>query len=105
MASIGGGISAADLGARVELGMAPEDWKRKHVSEELARSRSKYSHASELDTLAGLKPAVAVGGIDCETVVLADWPTARVTRAEVKKRVDSILTITQVVERGLKLWT
>ena len=51
------------------------------------------SHASLLETLAGLKPAVAVGGIDCETVVLAVWAAARATKADAMQSVDSMLTI------------
>lgn len=48
------------------------------------------SHASLLETLPGLKPAVAVGGIDCETVVLAVWAAARATKADATESVDSM---------------
>jgi hypothetical protein len=42
---------------------------------------------------------VAVGGIDCETVVLADCATASATRADAMERVESILTIAGSDER------
>jgi hypothetical protein len=37
-----------------------------------------------------LKPAVAVGGIDCDTVVLAVWAAARATKADTTESVDSM---------------
>jgi hypothetical protein len=40
-----------------------------------------------------LKLAVAEGGIDCETVVLADCAAATATKADAMERVDSILVI------------
>jgi len=43
--------------------------------------------------LPGLKLAVAVGGIDCETVVLADWAATTATKVDTPKRADSISTI------------
>jgi hypothetical protein len=72
--------------------MAPEDYERADISSEYALGGRKYSHASELETLPGLNDAVAVGGIDCETVVLADCAAASATRADAMERVDSILT-------------
>ena len=42
-------------------------------------------------TLPALKPAVAVGGIDCETVVLAVWAAAMATRADATESVESIM--------------
>jgi hypothetical protein len=76
--------------------MAPLSCERKLVSREGGRSDgSKNSLASLLETLAGLKPAVAMGGIDCETVVLADWAAARATKADAMKSVDSMLAIAQ----------
>lgn len=44
-------------------------------------------------TLPGLKPAVALGGIDCETVVLADCAEAMAIRADATESVESILTV------------
>jgi hypothetical protein len=68
------------------------------------RNRRKHSHASELETLPGLKLAVAEGGIDCETVVLAVCAAATATRASVTDRVDSILIIARVLQGTLKLF-
>ena len=42
-----------------------------------------------------MKAAVAMGGIDCETVVLADWAAARATKADATESVDSMLAIAQ----------
>lgn len=41
----------------------------------------------------GLKPAVADGGIDCETVELAVCAATTATRADATESVESILTI------------
>jgi hypothetical protein len=46
--------------------------------------------------LLGLKPAVAEGGIDWETVVLADCAATRATRADATERVNNILIIARV---------
>jgi hypothetical protein len=60
------------------------------VSSKQKLDRRKYSHASVLETLPGLKLAVAEGGIDCETVVLAVCAAATATRASATERVKSI---------------
>jgi hypothetical protein len=46
--------------------------------------------------LLGLKAAVAEGGIDCETVVLADCAATKATRADTTERVDNIFIIARV---------
>lgn len=73
--------------------MAPEDCTRNEISAKCERRCAcKYSQESELETLLGLKLAVAEGGIDCETVVLAGCAATIATRADTMESIDSILT-------------
>lgn len=74
--------------------MTPEDWTQtRSANKGSSMLMSRDLQASELETLAGLKPAVAVGGIDCETVVLAFCAAATARRADAMESADSILVI------------
>ena len=97
IASIRRCSAPADLRAGIELRTAPGHCERKLVSREGGQTggKSSSSHASLFETLAGLKAAVAMGGIDCETVVLADWAAARATKADATESVDSMPAVAQ----------
>jgi len=71
--------------------MAPVDWTDELAKMDVQVDRTAHVQASVDEILPGLNAAVAEGGIDCETVVLAVWAAAATTRRAATASWTSIL--------------